>query len=65
MPTAASAQGDALCVLAALFYASYDLRLFHWGKKVTPLTLSLSRSRSLSLAHLGLGTRSALRRRRQ
>ena len=49
MPTAASAQGDALCVLAALFYASYDLRLFHWGKKATPLTLSLSRSLSRSL----------------
>lgn len=29
-----SSQGDALCVLAAIFYASYDLRLFHWGKKV-------------------------------
>ena len=49
MPTAASAQGDALCVLAALFYASYDLRLFHWGKKVAPLSLSLSLTLSLTL----------------
>jgi len=32
-----SAEGDALCVLAAIFYASYDLRLFFWGKKVPPL----------------------------
>ncbi|KAG7354052.1 EamA-like transporter family protein [Nitzschia inconspicua] len=29
-----SAQGDALCVLAAIFYATYDLRLFAWGKKL-------------------------------
>jgi len=31
--------GDALCVLAAIFYATYDLRLFEWGRKVQPLTL--------------------------
>lgn len=31
--------GDALCVLAAIFYATYDLRLFDWGKKVQPLKL--------------------------
>ena len=29
-----SAMGDALCVLAAIFYATYDLRLFAWGKRV-------------------------------
>lgn len=29
-----SALGDALCVLAAIFYATYDLRLFAWGKRV-------------------------------
>jgi drug/metabolite transporter (DMT)-like permease len=29
-----SALGDALCVVAAVFYATYDLRLFAWGKKV-------------------------------
>ena len=37
--TAASQQGDALCVLAAIFYATYDLRLFEHGSKVAPLTL--------------------------
>lgn len=35
----ASGQGDALCVLAAVLYATYDLRLFSWGKKVEPLPL--------------------------
>jgi len=29
-----SSLGDALCVLAAGFYATYDLRLFEWGKQV-------------------------------
>ena len=29
-----SAIGDGLCVLAAIFYATYDLRLFTWGKKL-------------------------------
>ena len=31
---ASSSRGDALCVVAAAFYATYDLRLFAWGKKV-------------------------------
>ncbi len=31
--------GDALCVVAAAFYATYDLRLFSYGKKVPPLPL--------------------------
>jgi len=35
----ATAQGDALCVLAAVLYATYDLRLFSWGKQVEPLPL--------------------------
>ena len=35
----ASLQGDGLCALAACFYATYDLRLFHWGRLVTPLPL--------------------------
>jgi drug/metabolite transporter (DMT)-like permease len=29
-----NAKGDALCVLAAVFYATYDLRLFVWGKRL-------------------------------
>ncbi|KAH8098197.1 cupin-like domain-containing protein [Aureococcus anophagefferens] len=37
--TAASDAGDALCVLAAVFYATYDLRLFEWGKVVAPVDL--------------------------
>ena len=32
-----SLDGDALCVLAAVFYATYDLRLFYWGKRVVPV----------------------------
>lgn len=31
--------GDGLCVLAACFYALYDLRLNKWGDKVQPLTV--------------------------
>lgn len=34
-----SLMGDALCALAAGFYATYDLRLFDYGKKVPPLPL--------------------------
>lgn len=37
--TGASLQGDGLCVLAACLYATYDLRLFHWGRLVTPQPL--------------------------
>jgi drug/metabolite transporter (DMT)-like permease len=41
MDTATSTMllGDALCVVAAVFYATYDLRLFDYGKKVPPLPL--------------------------
>jgi drug/metabolite transporter (DMT)-like permease len=33
------ALGDLLCVVAAGFYATYDLRLFQWGKLVKPRNL--------------------------
>jgi len=35
----ASLQGDLFCVVAAVFYATYDLRLFKWGKIIEPLEL--------------------------
>jgi len=35
--------GDSLCVVAAIFYATYDLRLFEWGKKVPPLKLIVNK----------------------
>lgn len=38
-----SATGDALCVLAAVFYATYDLRLFAWGKRVAARNLITSK----------------------
>ena len=42
-PTGGSAstslEGDLACVAAAGCYALYDLRLFVWGKRVTPLRL--------------------------
>jgi drug/metabolite transporter (DMT)-like permease len=38
-----TALGDALCVVAAGFYATYDLRLFSWGKKVAPRQLITSK----------------------
>lgn len=59
VPTAASAQGDALCVLAAIFYAAYDLRLYHWGKRVTPLRLitnKIGAQACLSLLALSFAT---------
>jgi drug/metabolite transporter (DMT)-like permease len=31
--------GDALCVVAAAFYATYDLRLYRWGKRIAPRPL--------------------------
>jgi len=31
--------GDLLCVVAAVFYATYDLRLYEWGQQVAPLPL--------------------------
>ena len=31
--------GDALCVVAAGFYATYDLRLFVWGQRIAPRPL--------------------------
>ncbi|KAL3904747.1 MAG: hypothetical protein SGARI_004779, partial [Bacillariaceae sp.] len=38
-----SAQGDALCVVAAIFYATYDLRLFAWGKRLAAKRLITSK----------------------
>lgn len=35
----ASLTGDAVCVLAAIFYATYDLRLFSYGKRVPAVKL--------------------------
>jgi drug/metabolite transporter (DMT)-like permease len=32
-------QGDVACIAAAVMYATYDLRLFHWGKLVEPLKM--------------------------
>ena len=54
----ASLQGDGLCVLAALLYATYDLRLFHWGRRVTPLPLITTKI--FTQAVLSVGTLVAL-----
>jgi len=40
---AATLTGDLLCVLAAAFYATYDLRLFEWGRRVAPRALISSK----------------------
>jgi drug/metabolite transporter (DMT)-like permease len=37
--TGSNLVGDAACVVAAILYATYDLRLFHWGQRVNPLAL--------------------------
>lgn len=47
--------GDALCLLAAIFYATYDLRLFSWGKIVKPrrlITAKIATQAFFSLALL-------------
>jgi len=49
-----SALGDALCVLAAIFYATYDLRLFTWGKQVNARTLITTKIATQALFSLGL-----------
>ena len=54
---ASSVQGDLACIVAACFYAAYDLRLFVWGKRVTSLRLITNKVASqaaLSLAALAV-----------
>eukprot|EP00978_Attheya_sp_CCMP212_P019088 scaffold53042_cov51-Attheya_sp.AAC.1 len=41
--SSAVALGDAFCVLAACFYAAYDLRLYKWGKLVAPRELIINK----------------------
>ena len=50
----ASLQGDLLCALAAVFYATYDLRLFKWGKKVPTNELITTKMVTQSLLSIGL-----------
>ena len=49
-----SMMGDGLCVLAAMFYATYDLRLFSWGKKVVPRRLITGKIATQAMLSLGL-----------
>jgi len=50
----ASVQGDLLCALAAVFYATYDLRLFKWGKIVKTNELITTKMVTQSALSLGL-----------
>ena len=50
----ASLEGDLLCALAAIFYATYDLRLFKWGKKVPTNELITTKMVTQSLLSIGL-----------
>jgi drug/metabolite transporter (DMT)-like permease len=53
--------GDLLCVVAAVFYATYDLRLFAWGKLVAArelITKKIATQAFLSLALLAAVGRS-------
>jgi drug/metabolite transporter (DMT)-like permease len=47
-------QGDALCVVAAIFYATYDLRLFSWGQRVAPLQLITNKVTTQAALSVGL-----------
>lgn len=49
-----SSQGDLLCALAAIFYATYDLRLFKWGKLVPTDELITTKMVTQSLLSFGL-----------
>ena len=52
-----TAVGDAACIAAAVCYACYDLRLFVWGRRVTPLrliTTKVAAQAALSIACLAL-----------
>jgi drug/metabolite transporter (DMT)-like permease len=51
---ASSLQGDALCVVAAIFYATYDLRLFQWGQRVAPLQLITNKVTTQAALSVGL-----------
>lgn len=50
----ASLEGDVLCALAAVFYATYDLRLFHWGKLVPTNELITTKMVTQSLLALSM-----------
>ena len=50
----ASVQGDLMCALAAVFYATYDLRLFKWGKIVNTSELITTKMATQSALSLGL-----------
>lgn len=50
----ATLTGDALCALAAIFYATYDLRLFKWGKKVPTNELITTKMVTQSLLSVAL-----------
>ena len=50
---ASSLTGDLCCVAAAVCYALYDLRLFVWGKRVTPLRLIQNKVAAQALVALG------------
>lgn len=49
-----SLAGDLLCALAAVFYATYDLRLFKWGKRVPTDALITTKMVTQSLLSFGL-----------
>lgn len=49
-----SSNGDILCALAAIFYATYDLRLFKWGKLVPTDELITTKMVTQSLLSFGL-----------
>jgi len=50
----ASVIGDLLCALAAIFYATYDLRLFKWGKLVPTVELITTKMVTQSLLSFGM-----------
>lgn len=50
----ASLTGDLLCALAAIFYATYDLRLFKWGKLVPTDELITTKMVTQSLLSFGM-----------
>jgi len=52
--SSSAALGDWLCVVAAGFYATYDLRLFEWGKRIAPRKLITTKIATQALLSIAL-----------
>ena len=52
-------EGDALCAGAAVFYATYDLRLFYWGQRISGPPAAMIRTKVVTQAGLSVALAAA------